>query len=85
MRLRMNRAIVGYILAGIAMLLIFLYLRFPGEALTDYVKAAVAARYPGASLLHRHDPAVLSAGSCAFGYHGRLSATVRMRSSMRMA
>jgi type II secretion system protein N len=49
MRLKMNRAIAGYILAGIAMLLIFLYLRFPGEALTDYVKAAAAARYPGAT------------------------------------
>ena len=50
MRFRINRAMVGYPLAGIAMLLIFLYLRFPGEALTDYVKAAVAARYPGATL-----------------------------------
>jgi type II secretion system protein N len=51
MRLRINRAMVGYPLAGIAMLLIFLYLRFPGEALTDYVKASVAARYPGVTLL----------------------------------
>ncbi len=50
MRLRINRAVVGYPLAGIAMLLIFLYLRFPGEALTDYVKASVAARYPGSTL-----------------------------------
>jgi type II secretion system protein N len=50
MRLRINRAMVGYPLAGIAMLFVFLYLRFPGEALTDYVKAAVAARYPGATL-----------------------------------
>ena len=49
MKLKMNRAIAGYILAGIAMLLIFLYLRFPGEALTDYVKAVAAARYPQAS------------------------------------
>ena len=50
MRLRINRAIIGYPLAGIAMLLAFLYLRFPGEAVTDYVKAAVAAQYPGATL-----------------------------------
>ncbi|MHB9096524.1 MAG: type II secretion system protein GspN [Syntrophales bacterium] len=49
MKLKMNRAIAGYILVGIAMLLIFLYLRFPGEALTDYVKAVAAARYPQAS------------------------------------
>ena len=50
MKLKMNRAIAGYILAGIAMLLILLYLRFPGEALTDYVKAVAAARYPQASV-----------------------------------
>ena len=49
MKLKLNRAIAGYILAGIAMLLIFLYLRFPGEALMDYVKAVAAARYPQAS------------------------------------
>ena len=50
MRLRINRAMVGYPLAGIAMLFIFLYLRFPGDALTDYVKASFAARYPGGTL-----------------------------------
>ena len=50
MRFRINRAMVGYPLAGIAMLFIFLYLRFPGEALTDYAKADIAARYPGATL-----------------------------------
>jgi len=32
------------------MLLVFLYLRFPGEAVMDYLKAAVAAQYPGATL-----------------------------------
>jgi type II secretion system protein N len=47
MRPKLNRALAGYILAGIAMLLVFLYLRFPGEALTDYVKAQAAARVPG--------------------------------------
>ncbi len=41
MRLKMNRAIAGYLLAGIAMLLCLLYLRFPAEAVTDYVKAAL--------------------------------------------
>ena len=50
MSIRINRAMVGYPLAGIAMLLIFFYLRFPEEALTDYVKASVAARYPGVTL-----------------------------------
>jgi type II secretion system protein N len=47
--MKLNRAIAGYLLAGIVMLLIFLYLRFPGEALKDYVKAVAAARYPRAS------------------------------------
>lgn len=50
MKLKMNRAIAGYILAGIAMLLILLCLRFPGEALTNYMEAVAAARYPQASL-----------------------------------
>jgi len=47
--MKLNRAIAGYVLAGIAMLLIFLTLRFPGEALKDYVTAVAAARYPQAS------------------------------------
>jgi type II secretion system protein N len=46
MRLKINRAITGYILAGIVLLCLFLYFRFPGEALTAYVKAEAAARYP---------------------------------------
>ena len=46
MKLRMNRAIAGYILAGIVMLVMLLYLRFPGETVTDYVKAMAAVRYP---------------------------------------
>ncbi|MEK6655711.1 MAG: type II secretion system protein GspN [Thermodesulfobacteriota bacterium] len=46
MKLNMNRALAGYILAGIAMLILLLYLRFPGEALKDYVKATTAALYP---------------------------------------
>ena len=50
MKLKLTRAILGYILAGIAMLLLFLYLRFPGEALTDYLEAAAAARYPQTTL-----------------------------------
>ncbi len=50
MKLKVNRAIAGYILAGIAMLLIFLYLRFPGEALTNYLESAAAVRYPRTTL-----------------------------------
>jgi type II secretion system protein N len=47
--MKMNRAIAGYILAGIGMLLVFLYLRFPGEDLKDDLTAAAAARFPGTS------------------------------------
>jgi type II secretion system protein N len=47
--MKMNRAIAGYILAGIVMLLGFLYLRFPKEDLRDYLTAAAAARFPGTS------------------------------------
>jgi type II secretion system protein N len=46
MKLRMSRAIAGYILAGITMLALLLYLRFPGETVKDYVKAVAAIRYP---------------------------------------
>jgi len=46
MRLKINRAIAGYIAAGILMLGLFLYLRFPGEALTDYIKAVSSSRNP---------------------------------------
>ncbi|MCL5808149.1 MAG: type II secretion system protein GspN, partial [Deltaproteobacteria bacterium] len=46
MRLKINRAIAMYIMAGIVMLCAFLYFRSPGEALTDHVNAAAAARYP---------------------------------------
>ncbi len=50
MKLRLNGAIAGYILAGIVMLLVFLYLRFPAEALRSYAEAVAAARYPQALL-----------------------------------
>lgn len=47
MRPRLNRALAGYIAAGVVMLLAFLYLRFPGEAVTDFVKVQAAARVAG--------------------------------------
>jgi type II secretion system protein N len=47
MGVRLNRALAGYLLAGFAMLLAFLYLRFPAEAVTDYLRVAASARYPG--------------------------------------
>jgi type II secretion system protein N len=49
MKLKLNWAIAGYILAGIVMLFVCLYLRFPGEAFADYVKA-LSSQYPGSLL-----------------------------------
>ena len=46
LKLKLNRAVAGYILAGIAMLIGFLYLRFPGDALSDYIKAVMTAHNP---------------------------------------
>ena len=45
--LKSSRVFFGYALAGILMLLVFLYLRFPGDAVKNYLKASVAARQPG--------------------------------------
>jgi type II secretion system protein N len=46
MRLKWTRAVTGYVLAGIVMLLVFLAIRFPAEALRDYAEAFFSARYP---------------------------------------
>jgi type II secretion system protein N len=79
MRLKLNLAIAGYILAGIAMLLVCLYLRFPGEALTDYVKT-VAARHPRALLsldeILPSFPPGLSAANVTIEFRGRPDATL---------
>jgi type II secretion system protein N len=39
-------AFFGYLLVGALILLFFLYLRFPGDAVKSYLKAASGARYP---------------------------------------
>jgi type II secretion system protein N len=46
MKLKMNWAIAGYIFSGIAMLVVFLYLRFPGETVKTWVKARAVVLYP---------------------------------------
>ncbi|MDO8942972.1 MAG: type II secretion system protein GspN, partial [Desulfobacterales bacterium] len=80
MKLRMNRAMAGYILAGIAMLALFLYLRFPGEKVTDYVKAVAAVRYPGMLLsIDTAQPAVppgVELVNVTAGFRGRPEATL---------
>jgi type II secretion system protein N len=80
MRLRMNRAIAGYILAGVAMLALLLYLRFPGETVTDFVKAVAAVRYPGMLLsIDTVQPAIppgVELVNVTTGFRGRPEATL---------
>lgn len=80
MRLRINRAVAGYILAGVAMLILLLYLRFPGGAVTDYIKAAAAARYPGLLLsIDTAQPAIppgITLENVTAGFRGRPEATL---------
>jgi type II secretion system protein N len=80
MRLRINRAVVGYILAGVAMLILLLYLRFPSGAVTDYIKAAAAARYPGLLLsIDTAQPAIppgITLENVTAGFRGRPEATL---------
>ena len=45
-----TRAVVGYILAGMAMLVLFLYLRFPEKIVKDFIESAASARCPGIRL-----------------------------------
>jgi type II secretion system protein N len=79
MKLRMSRAIAGYILAGFAILALLLYLRFPGETVTDYVKAVAAVRYPGMLLsIDTVRPAVppgVELVNVTTGFRGRPEAT----------
>ena len=80
MKPRNHRAVVGYILAGVAMLVLLLYLRFPGGAVTETIKAAAAARYPG--LLLSIDPAQpaippgVTLENVTAGFRGRPEATL---------
>lgn len=81
MKLKINRALLGYILAGIVMLALFLYLRFPGEPLKDYLKAATAARYPELLLsIGAVGPAVppgLALSNVTAAFRGSPDATLR--------
>jgi type II secretion system protein N len=80
MKLKMNRAVAGYILAGVAMLILFFYLRFPGEAVTEYVKADATVRYPGMLLsIDKILPAIppgIELENVTTGFQGRPEATL---------
>jgi type II secretion system protein N len=84
MRLRPSRALAGYLLAGVVMLLAFLYLRFPGEAVTDYVKAQAAGRAAGMLLsIDRTLPSLppgVRFASVTIGFRDRPEATFQMDS-----
>lgn len=80
MKLRMNRALLGYIMAGVAMLVLLLYIRFPGEAVTNYLKAVAAVRSPGMLLsIDTAQPAVppgVELVNVTAGFRGRPEATL---------
>jgi type II secretion system protein N len=80
MKLRMNRVLLGYILAGFAMLALFLYLRFPGEAVKDYLKAVASVRSPGMLLsIDAVQPALppgIELVNVTTGFRGRPEATL---------
>jgi len=80
--LKISRVFFGYALAGILMLLVFLYLRFPGDAVGNYLKASVAARYPGMLLvLDSIGPTVLpgiALDNLTIGFRGRPEATLHV-------
>ncbi|PJC71869.1 MAG: type II secretion system protein GspN [Syntrophobacterales bacterium CG_4_8_14_3_um_filter_58_8] len=79
MRPRNHRAVVGYILAGVAMLILLLYLRFPGGAVTETIRAA-ASRYPGLLLsIDMVQPAIppgVTLKNVTAGFRGRPEATL---------
>lgn len=47
MKFKISRNFLYYALTGSAILLLLLYLRFPGDAIRNYIKAAATAKYPG--------------------------------------
>lgn len=79
MQLKPNRRMAGYILAGMALFALCLYLRFPGEALTDYLKAAARSHRTVLSLepVHPSFPPGLRAANVTVGFPGRPEATLQ--------
>ncbi|MHB8829785.1 MAG: type II secretion system protein GspN [Syntrophales bacterium] len=80
--LKSSRVFFGYALAGILMLLVFLYLRFPGDAVKNYLKASVAARQPGILfVLDSIGPTVppgIALENMAMGFRDRPEATLHI-------
>jgi type II secretion system protein N len=51
MKWSFNKRVLGYILFGIIIIIAFLYLRFPGKVIGDYLESIVSARNPDATLV----------------------------------
>ncbi|MDI9569441.1 MAG: type II secretion system protein GspN [Pseudomonadota bacterium] len=49
-RIKLSKSLLGYILAGTLILIVTLYLRFPGEMIAGYLISTVAAKQPDALL-----------------------------------
>jgi len=79
-KLKISRAFFGYALAGVLMLFVFLYLRFPGDAVRDYLKASAASRYPNMLfVLDAIGPAMppgMAIENLTVGFRGRPEATL---------
>jgi len=77
---KISRAFFGYALAGVLMLLFFLYLRFPGDAVRDYLKASAAARHPDMLFVLDSVGPVIPPGmameNLTIGFRGRPEATL---------
>ncbi len=80
--LKISRTFFGYALAGILMLLVFLYLRFPGDAVGNYLKASVVARHPGMLLaldsIGPTAPPGIALENLTIGFRGRPEATLHV-------
>ncbi len=77
MRPKMNRALVGYILAGVAMLVLFLYLRFPGEVVTETIRAAAAPVTLSLDTVRPAIPPGIHLEKITAGFQGRPEATLQ--------
>jgi len=80
MKLKSIRAFTGYFLAGVVLLILLLYLRFPGETVKDYLKALTAAHYPrllfSIDAVHPSVPPGIAFSNLAAALRGRPEATL---------
>ncbi|MBN1380509.1 MAG: type II secretion system protein GspN [Deltaproteobacteria bacterium] len=84
MKYKLNKQIIGYTAFGLIMLAVFLYLRFPGRVISDYITAMVSARHPEAVLfigtLNPDFPPGVKMENIACGLKKNPTATMNMNS-----